>query len=91
MPTRVTPADGYGERDAALVMVADVPGGRVTLSGDKGYDYPFVAALRRLGVTAHVAQNLTNRRSAIDARTTVTVGMRSASGGGDASKKRSGG
>jgi hypothetical protein len=91
MPTRVTPADGYGERDAALVMVADVPGGRVTLGGDKGYDYRFVAALRRLGVTAHVAQNLTNRRSAIDARTTVTVGMRSASGGGDASKKRSGG
>ena len=39
MPTRVTPADGYGERDAALVMVADVPGCRVTLGGDKGYDY----------------------------------------------------
>jgi transposase len=69
--TRVTPADGYGERDAALMMVADVPGGRVTLGGDKGYDYPaFVAELRRMGVTAHVAQNLTNRRSAIDARTT---------------------
>lgn len=38
---------------------------------DKGYDYPgFVAALRQLGVTPHVAQNTTARRSAIDARTT---------------------
>jgi transposase len=69
--TRVTPADGYGERDAALMMVADVPGGRVTLGGDKGYDYPhFVADLRCMHVTPHVAQKVTNRRSAIDARTT---------------------
>ena len=30
----------------------------------------FVAALRELGVTPHVAQNTTNRRSAIDGRTT---------------------
>jgi transposase len=69
--TRVTPADGYGERDAALLMVAAVPGGRVTLGGDKGYDYPaFVAELRHMAVTPHVAQNTTNRRSAIDVRTT---------------------
>jgi len=69
--TRVTPADGYGERDAALVMVADVPGGRVTVGGDKGYDYPaFVAELRHMAVTPHVAQNTTHRRSAIDRRTT---------------------
>jgi transposase len=69
--TRVTPADGYGERDAALLMVAEVPGGRVTLGGDKGYDYPaFVAELRHMAVTPHVAQNTTNRRSAIDSRTT---------------------
>ena len=73
--TRVTPADGYGERDAALVMMADRPGGRVTLGGDKGYDYPeFVAELRRMEVTPHVAQNTTNRRSAIDARTTRHAG-----------------
>jgi transposase len=69
--TRVTPANGYGERDAALLMVAEVPGGRVTLGGDKGYDYPaFVAELRHMAVTPHVAQNTTNRRSAIDRRTT---------------------
>ena len=73
--TRVTPADGYGERDAALVMIADRSGGRVTLGGDKGYDYPeFVAALRQIEVTPHVAQNTTNRRSAIDARTTRHAG-----------------
>jgi transposase len=69
--TRVTPADGYGERDAALLMLGDVPGGRITLGGDKGYDYPaFVAELRHMHVTPHVAQNSTNRRSAVDGRTT---------------------
>ena len=69
--TRVTPADGYGERDAAVGMIADRRGGRLTLAGDKGYDYPeFVAELRRMAVTPHVAQNTTHRRSAIDRRTT---------------------
>jgi hypothetical protein len=49
---RVTLADGYGERDAALVMVSEMPGGRITLGADNGYDYPgFVAELRHLGVT----------------------------------------
>jgi transposase len=72
--TRVTSADGYGERDAALMMIAGRPG-RVTLGGDKGYDYPeFVADLRQIAVTPHVAQNTTNRRSAIDARTTRHLG-----------------
>jgi hypothetical protein len=38
---------------------------------DKGYDYPaFVDELRHMAVTPHVAQNTTNRRSAIDRRTT---------------------
>ena len=38
---------------------------------DKGYDTrDFVEALRRSQVTPHVAQNTTNRASAIDARTT---------------------
>ena len=73
---RVTPADGYGERDAALVMVSGRPGGRITLGADKGYDYPgFVAELRHMGVTPHVAQHLTDRRgSAIDGRTTRSPG-----------------
>jgi transposase len=69
--TRVTSADGYGERDAALTMVADLPGDRLTLGGDKGYDSrDFVDELRHMQITPHVAQNTKNRRSAIDARTT---------------------
>jgi hypothetical protein len=44
---------------------------RITLAADKAYDVAdFIAKLRALGVTPHVAQNTTNRRSAIDGRTT---------------------
>ena len=43
----------------------------ITVGGDKGFDTAgFVAAMRELKVTPHVAQNTTNRRSAIDGRTT---------------------
>jgi transposase len=73
--TRVTAADGHGERQAALMMAADLPGARVTLGGDKGYDCrDFVDELRRMQVTPHVAQHTRNRRSAIDARTTRHAG-----------------
>jgi hypothetical protein len=52
--------------------VAGRPGQhRITLGADKNYDTKdFVADLRELTVTPHVAQNNTNRRSAIDGRTT---------------------
>lgn len=68
----VTRADGFGERAAALEMMPTVPGrSRITLGADKGYDVrSFVGELRQQGVTPHVAQNTTNRRSAIDIRTT---------------------
>jgi transposase len=67
----VTPADGFGERDAALRMIQALPGARVTVGMDKGYDAAaFIAELRRMQVTPHVAQNTTSRRSAIDRRTT---------------------
>jgi len=73
--TEVTPADGYGERHAALTMVEAVPGDRVTLGGDKAYDDAwFVGELRHMRVTPHVAQNMKDRRSAIDARTTAQPG-----------------
>ena len=73
--TQVTPADGYGERYAALTMAEALPGARVTLGGDKAYDDAgFVAELRHMRVTPHVAQNTKNRRSAIDARTTGQPG-----------------
>jgi transposase len=70
--TRLTPATGTAEREAALEMVAARPGRhRITLAADKAYDVAaFVSDLRQYHVTPHVAQNTTNRRSAIDARTT---------------------
>jgi transposase len=70
--TMVTPADGYGERMAAMVMAEGVPGRhRITVAADKGYDTrDLVAGLRAMAVTPHVAQHTTGRRSAIDARTT---------------------
>ena len=70
--THVTPADGYGERDAALVMVQQLPGRhRVTVAADKGYDTrDLVAEFRTMQATPHIAQHTTKRRSAIDGRTT---------------------
>jgi transposase len=68
----VTAATGTAERDTALDFAAALSGrGRVTLGGDKLYDtHGFVKDLRELQVTPHVAQNNTNRKSAIDGRTT---------------------
>jgi len=68
----VTPADGHGERDAALVMLESIPGQhRITVAADKGYDTrDFVADVRAMQITPHIAQHTTGRRSAIDARTT---------------------
>jgi transposase len=69
---RLTLATGTAEREAGLEMVAARPGNhRITLGADKAYDVAsFVADLREYNVTPHVAQNTTNRRSAIDGRTT---------------------
>ena len=74
--TMVTLADGTAERDAALLMASKIPGVKpVTLGGDKNYDTrDFVADLRDMKVTPHVAQNNTNRSSAIDGRTTQHPG-----------------
>lgn len=69
----LTTADGYAERSTALEMLGRLPKTkrRRTVGADKGYDTRgFVDDVRALGFTPHVAQNTTNRRSAIDARTT---------------------
>jgi transposase len=73
---QVTHADGYGERRAAIDLMGNVPRAQhVTLAADKAYDIAeFVGDLRDLDVTPHVAQNTSNRSSAIDARTTRHVG-----------------
>jgi len=71
--TEVFQANGTAERDAALVMLEQIPGERrVTVGGDKGYDTrDFVAECRNMNVTPHVAQNTKrNGGSAIDGRTT---------------------
>ena len=59
-----------------MLMAERIPGGkRVTLCGDKNYDtQEFVKELRGMNITPHVAQNNTNRRSAIDQRTTRHAG-----------------
>jgi len=69
----LTEATGYAERETALQLLRRLPrrARRRTVAGDKGYDTKdFVAGCRQLGVTPHVAQHDTNRRSAIDGRTT---------------------
>ena len=69
-------ATGWAERAAAEAMIeTTAPAGGVTLGADKAYDTAeHVAALRRLGVTAHATQNTKGRRSAIDGRTTRHAG-----------------
>jgi len=71
--TEVFQANGTAERDAALVMLEQIPGeNRLTVGADKGYDTKdFVAECRNLKVTPHVAQNVKrNGGSAVDGRTT---------------------
>ena len=75
--SEVFEANGTAERDAALVMLEQIPGTKqVTVGGDKAYDTAdFVAECRNLKATPHVAQNLERPGgSAIDARTTRHAG-----------------
>jgi transposase len=80
--TRLTLATGTAERDAAIDMLAELPGEqRKTVGADKNYDTAdFVSACREIEVTPHVAQNTyeydtktgkrAKRQSRIDGRTT---------------------
>jgi hypothetical protein len=67
----VTTADGYAEREAAKVMIADAKQAadekaQITLGADKGYDAAeFIDALTDMKVVPHVAQSTTNRSSAV--------------------------
>ncbi len=73
---RLTQATGTAEREAAEAMICGkAHWRRVTLGADRGYDTRgFIATMRELNVTPHVAQNDKNRRSAIDERTTRHAG-----------------
>ena len=68
----LTQATGYAERDTALEMLTRLPATkrRRTVAGDKAYDTrAFVADLRELNITPHIAPNTTRQRSTIDGRT----------------------
>jgi transposase len=74
---RVDLATGTAERTVALEMVDQELAGerRITLAGDRGYDTrDFVQSCRVRNVSPHLAQNTSNRRSAVDARTTRHAG-----------------
>jgi len=82
LDTRLTLATGTAEREAAIDMLAALPGERrKTVGADKNYDTEgFIGACREINVTPHVAQNVyeydtktgkrAKRESRIDARTT---------------------
>jgi transposase len=74
----LTRAAGFAERLAAIELIAGCAGrGPITVGADRAYDAAtFVAELRELGATPHVAQNTARRRSAIDRRTTRHAGYR---------------
>jgi transposase len=66
-----TAATGTAERDAAVVLLTAEARAK-TVGGDKNFDVAsFVAAVRELDITPHVAQKA---HSAIDARTTRHAG-----------------
>jgi len=70
-------ANGTAERDAALLMLEQIPGTKpVTVGGDKGFDTrDFVKECRNLRVTPHVAQNHARPGgSAVDGRITRHAG-----------------
>ena len=68
-----TLASGHAERLAAQHLIESHAerAQRITLGADKGFDtQDFVAEMREINVTPHVAQNDNGRCSAIDSRTT---------------------
>jgi transposase len=74
---RIAEQNGYAERLIALKMIDEELTGtrRITVGADRGYDSKeFVNACRRRHVTPHVAQNTSNRRSAVDERTARHAG-----------------
>src|SRR5262249_8881218 len=63
---------GTVERETAKDMIVRYSPGakRITVGADKGFDTAdFVSDMRDFNITPHVAQNTTNRLSAIDGRT----------------------
>ena len=73
----LTQAGGHAERDAARAMLGRLPKRvrRRTIAADKAYDTKeFVAHVREIGFTPHIAPNTTRQRTTIDGRTTRHAG-----------------
>jgi|SRR5450830_16125 len=76
----VTTADGYAEREAAKVMILDAKQvadevAQITLGADKGYDAAeFIEALADMKVLPHVAQNTSDRKSAVPEHIASSIG-----------------
>ena len=77
----VTTADGYAEREAAKVMIhaaceaASDETINITLGADKGFDArEFIQACLEMGVTPHVAQNKSGRRSTVPEEIATSAG-----------------
>ena len=75
---QITTATGTAERDVVAQLIDEARQRGFyprTLGADKAYDArEFVQSLRAQGVTPHVAQNTSGRRSAVDGRTTHEPG-----------------
>ena len=86
---------GAVERETAKDMIVRYSPGakRITVGADKGFDTAdFVSDMRDFNVTPHVAQNTTNRLSAIDGLArSATADTRSASRNANGSRSHSGG
>jgi transposase len=68
-----TAADGFAEREAALLLLEASGCRRGTVGADRGYNVPnFVTGVRRLGLTPHVAVKA--EYNAIDGRVTRRPG-----------------
>jgi len=69
-----TPADGYAEREAALLMLEQQRKGRrqcIALGADKAFNAKdFVQAACKLNGPVHVTKNVNKRRSNLDRTTT---------------------
>ena len=85
---------GAVERETAKDMIVRYSPGakRITVGADKGFDTAdFVSDMRDFNVTPHVAQNTTNRLSAIDGRTIRHCGYEVSQQKPNGSRSHSGG
>ena len=90
----LTEATGYAERATALEMLERLPPmtRRRTIAGDKGYDTKdFVADVRELGFTPHVAPNTTRNARRSTGAPPATPDTPSANGSANGSKNPSAG